>query len=101
MGSRTDLQALLETLLGSENVYFQPPPGFQMVYPCIVFKLSGIETIQANNRPYKHERSYMVTVIDSAADSTLIKKLLDLKQSKFDRSYQTEGLYHSVFTIFY
>ena len=37
MANRLDLQALLEDLLGSRNVYYQPPESVKMNYPAIVY----------------------------------------------------------------
>ena len=34
---RLELQDLLETVLGSQYVYFQPPATLRMRYPCIVY----------------------------------------------------------------
>ena len=39
MANRLDLQALLEDLLGSRNVYYQPPESDKMNYPAIVYAL--------------------------------------------------------------
>ena len=33
----------LITLLGSSNVYFQPPTSIKMNYPCIIYKLDDVE----------------------------------------------------------
>ena len=35
MRSRLELQTLLEDLLESTNVYYQPPENLKMEYPCI------------------------------------------------------------------
>ena len=37
MARRLELQNLLANLLGTNNVYFQPPPTVQMEYPAIVY----------------------------------------------------------------
>jgi len=101
MGSRLALQTLLETLLGSTNVYFQPPSTFQMSYPCIVYNRSDIDTAFANNQPYKHEKTYTVTVIDDDPDSLIPDKVSALPRCSFDRSFKAEQLNHDVFTIIY
>jgi len=33
MGTRLELQNLLENILGSRNVYFQPPENLKLNYP--------------------------------------------------------------------
>ena len=35
---RNDLQKLLVEVLGSKNVYFQPPESVKMKYPAIVYQ---------------------------------------------------------------
>ncbi len=39
----------LVSLLGSDNVYFQPPPTVKMQYPCIVYKRDYLNTEFADN----------------------------------------------------
>ena len=63
MASRLDLQTILESLLGSQNVYFQPPSDLQMTYPCIVYKRDNASTEFAGNKPYRYEKRYQVTFI--------------------------------------
>lgn len=101
MGSRTDLQTLLESILGSENVYFQPPPTYKMLYPCIVYERSKIDTIFANNYPYKLEKRYTVTVIDGDPDSIIPGKVALLQSCIFDRHFVFDNLNHDVFNIFF
>lgn len=101
MGSRLDLQDLLETLIGSENVYFQPPPTYQMSYPCIVYQRSDINTDYANNNPYNLQKKYMLTVIDPDPDSAIPDQVAGLPTALFDRHYVFDNLNHDVFTIFY
>lgn len=40
MNRRYELQAVLEGILGSGNVYFQPPENLKMRYDCIVYERS-------------------------------------------------------------
>ena len=47
MNRRYELQAVLEGILGSGNVYFQPPENLKMRYDCIVYERSEIETVHA------------------------------------------------------
>lgn len=97
MGSRIELQNLLETIV--PNVYFQPPPSDQMVYPCIVFKRSDIITAFAANLPYTTTKQYTLTVIDSDPDSAYPDQVALLPRCIFDRSFKADGLNHDVFTI--
>lgn len=101
MGSRLDLQTLLESLLGSENVYFQPPSTKEMFYPCIVYQRSEIRTDHANNDPYNLKNEYTITVIDADPDSTIPYKIAKIRTARFNRHFTTENLNHDVFTLFY
>lgn len=51
MGSRLRLSQILRSLLGTSNVYFQPP-GSGMKYPCIKYELDGENTTFADNKPH-------------------------------------------------
>jgi len=101
MGLRLALHNILMSTLGSSNVYFQPPPSFQMSYPCIVYQRSRIDTGFANNLPYKHEKQYSVTVIDDDPDSLIPDKVAELPRCSHDRTFVADQLHHDVFTLFY
>lgn len=99
--ARIDLQEVLETVLGSDNVYFQPPENVKMKYPAIVYSLDDIEKTFANNDLYLADRSYTVTLIDKNPDSVFIDSLLALPYCQFDRHYRSENLNHYVFSLYF
>lgn len=101
MASRLDLQSLLEALLGSENVYFQPPPSVTMLYPCIVYNRSNIRSKHGDNLPYKLDKQYTITVIDANPDSDIPDKISTLPQCSFDRHFTSDNLNHDVFNILF
>lgn len=101
MGTRLQLQTLLESLLGTRNVYFQPPPNVMMAYPCIVYERSDIDTSFADDKPYNHMRSYQVTLMDRNPDSPIIDKLIELPRCAFDRHFTADSLNHDIFSIYY
>lgn len=98
---RIELQTLLEETLGSRNVYFQPPATISMKYPAIVYSLTDMDTVHANNNTYLIEHAYLVTAIDKNPDSELPDKLASLPKSRFNRSYTSDNLYHFAFKIYY
>ena len=98
MPSRLDLQAVLEEILGSTNVYFQPPASVRMQYPAIVYKLSRVDKQFANDETYLQHPGYEITLIDRNPDSEFFGKILRLPYCKFDRYYPAENLNHWVFT---
>lgn len=101
MARRLDLQTLFEELLGSENVYFQPPPDLKMSYPAIVYGRDSVDTKYANNFPYKRKKRYQVTIIDRNPDSVIPDKVGELPFASFVRTFATEGLNHDVYNIFW
>jgi len=101
MAPRLELQSLFETLIGSRNVYFQPPPSRKIQYPCIVYSLTDELVDHANNTPYKKERRYNVTVIDTNPDSAIPGKVSDLPKCAFDRHYTADNLNHYSYKLFF
>jgi hypothetical protein len=101
MAPRTQLQSLLETLLGTRNVYFQPPANITMKYPCIVYTRDAAETEFANNNPYKYTKKYQVTVIDQNPDSGIPDKVAALPLCAHNRFFTADNLNHDVFTLYF
>lgn len=99
--SRTDLHTVLEGILGSDNVYFQPPSSIQMSYPCIVYQRSDIRSHHANNLPYKHKKEYTITIIDKNPDSSIPMEIAQMESASFERHFKADNLNHDVFTIFF
>lgn len=101
MGQRLDLHEILCNILGSRNVYFQPPTGFKMTYDCIVYKRDKIDSRFAGNRPYTHSNRYSVTVISRDPESPVPSKLVELPMCVHDRYFTSDNLHHNVFTLYY
>ncbi len=101
MAQRLDLQVVLEGLLESRNVYFQPPPNIQMSYPCIVYQRDNIRTDYADNIPIRLTTRYVITVIDRNPDSNIPAKIAALPLCSFDRFYTADNLNHDVYNIFF
>ena len=98
--NRLDLQTEFEKILGSHNVYFQPPASVKMQYPAIVYSLKNIEKNFANNLSYIITPGYEVILIDKNPDSIYVEKILKLPYCRFDRHYTSDNLNHFVFTIY-
>lgn len=101
MASRLELQTKLEELLGSRNVYYQPPESIKMTYPAIVYSKAKIDTRVANNKKYNTIARYDITVIDRLPDNPVIMKLLELPYCSYDRQYKSDNLNHDVLTLYY
>ena len=101
MGSRIKLQDLLENILGSRNVYFQPPVSVHIDYDAIVYSRKNIENTFANNSVYKQNDAYEIIAIYEDPDSDLPRKLSKLPMCSFDRHYTADNLNHDVFTLYH
>lgn len=102
MANRLDLQTELESLLGSRNVYFQPPASVSMKYPAIRYSLSDIDIRKANNRCYRSINRYEVIIIDPNPESEIPNRVLNHFQlCSFDRTYVADNLNHFVLTLYY
>lgn len=101
MKSREELHEVLVDLLGSRNVYFQPPENLKLKYPCIVYELSDIRPVRADNIIYLKNKLYTVTVIDEDPDSEIVTDMVELPYCDFDRWYATSNLNHWVFSLYF
>jgi hypothetical protein len=101
MAPRSDLQSLLSEILGSDNVYFQPPATIKLKYPCIIYKRDLSQTNFADNSPYLNMKRYQVTVIDTDPDSMIPDKVGALPLCLFIRFYTADNLNPDVFNIFF
>ena len=101
MDRRLELQEILTNILGSSNVYFQPPSTVKMEYPCVVFQRDNIEQKFADNRAYISRVRYSLTLISRSPENNLISKILELPYCSYDRFYTADNLNHDVFTLYY
>lgn len=101
MASQLELQTRLEGILRSRNCYFQPPASIQMKYPAIVYTLSRIDKLHANDDMYKSLTAYQVTLIDKDPNTEFLVPILKLQYCSFDRFYTSDNLNHWVFTLYY
>lgn len=101
MGTRLELQTMLETLIDSENVYFQPPENIKLKFPCIIYKRSYQRAIFANNKPYQNPIRYDILLIDRNPDSPLLAKIAALPKCVFKTHYTKDNLNHDVYNIYY
>ena len=101
MDRRLELQEHLEMLLGATNVYFQPPATIKMIYPAIVYERDDLDTLFANNMPYRHIQRYQVTVITRDADSLVPGKIANLPSCSFSRFFVEDNLNHDVYSLYF
>lgn len=101
MGQRLDLQRILENVLESENVYYQPPETVKLKYPCIIYELDEMGSFNADNIKYHKYKVYSIMAIYRNADSCLPDRIDDLPMCNHQRSYTSDNLYHDVFRLYF
>lgn len=101
MDNRLNLQNLFEELLGSNNVYFQPPESIKLSYPAIVYSLNNIENRHANDSVYNMRDRYSVTYVTKNPDDQAIRLIASIPLCGFDRHYKADNLNHYVYTIYF
>lgn len=101
MSQRLKLQTILENILSSKNVYFQPPESIKLHYPAIVYNLDYIKSQYGDNIPYLHKDRYSITLITHDPDNETRHKLLDLPMCSFERFFTSENLNHYVYNLYF
>lgn len=99
MRTQPELQEFLENILGTRNVYFQPPSGLKIKYPAIIYSLDRISDRHADNDKYITSKTYSITYVDSKPDSPMVDKLNAIPTCKFIRPYTADNLNHYVFSL--
>ena len=98
---RVQLQKNLENLLGSRNVYFQPPTGTRIAYPCIIYKLDSATDQHAEDKIYRRLYRYSLTYITKDPDDPMTDKIDNIRYCSFGRFFTTDNLNHYVYTLYY
>lgn len=98
---RIRLQYILEEVLGSSNVYFQPPANIRIQYPAIIYQRATKDERYANNALYANTKRYQVTIIDRDPDSTIPDRMARLPLCSYSRHFVNESLNHDVFDLYY
>lgn len=99
LNRRLELHSILESIC--ENCYFDPPTNKKLKYPCIKYNRINSRTFHGDNIPYIVTARYLITVIDDDPDSDIVPEIEKLPMCTFDRTYTTDNLHHSVFTIYF
>jgi hypothetical protein len=97
--NRVDLHEELKKALGSNYVYYQPPESIKLKFPCIIYDLSNINAVHADDGKYLDYRSYILTLVDYDPDSPIVDRVLDIPYCKFDRAFKSDNLYHFTFLV--
>lgn len=102
MASRLKLHEELCEILGTRNVYFQPPASVLMKYDAIRYHLSGKDLKRANDKIYQNVNRYDGVIITRDPDTTLPDRILEhFEMCSFGTPYTADSLNHYPFTIYY
>ena len=101
MLSRLKLHSELLVILGSNNVYFQPPESIRINYPAIIYSRVEIKNGFANNSVYGQVDAYEIIVLDKDPDSEIVRRVSQMDTASFAKHYTSNNLNHDVFTIKY
>lgn len=103
LDKRIEFHGILEEILGSKQVYFNPGSDTKLKYDCIVYKRSNPDVIHADNIRYISHELYRVTVISRDSDCDVVDRLLKRFKmaSIVTPTYPADGLYHDVLNIYY
>lgn len=96
---RSKLSELLHTLCG--HVYFQPPEGTKLKYPCIIYDLNRTNVKFADNAPYALYDLYSITYITRDPDDSVRNDLVMLPMCTSSKVFITDNLYHHPFDIYW
>ena len=97
--TRLTLQGKLEEILGSRNVYYNPPESQKMNFPCIVYTKTYIKGIHADNNKYLDFTTYKITVVSKTPDHPAGKAIHNLPTTEFSTNYVKNGFYHEVYIL--
>jgi len=100
MDRQGELQTLFEELLGSSNVYYQPPENLKMKYPAISYYKTTITVRRANNAGYIIQPCFRVVVIDHKPDNAVIEKLMHLPYCNYETHYVADNLHHDALILY-
>lgn len=101
---RIQLHEKLCSILGSRNVYYDPPENVKMQYDCIVYSLSQVSQVYANNFTYALAPGCLITIITRTpeAQTRIVDKLMKtFPYAGWDRAYMTDHLHHAVVSIYF
>lgn len=102
MNNRLTLHEKLVELVGSNNVYFQPPASVQISYPCVIYNVGNGDAKHADGIVYNYINSYDLTFIYKKPNIEIIEQVLAaLPMCRVTRVYVADNLNHYAFSVYY
>lgn len=96
---RMILGSFLENILGTKNIYFQPPDNIQINYPCIIFERTDVDSKKANNSVFIQQYRYKILVISKNPDELVLNKLSNIPNCSYEQHYIMNNLHHDVYSL--
>lgn len=97
---RLAIHQKLVDILGSDQVYFQPPENVKMSYPAIVYSRRTGNTTHADDMPYTYHQVYDVTYISRDPDDGFVRKaMMSIRGARYDRHFISDNLHHDSIVI--
>ena len=96
---RAELSEILKALCA--NVYFQPPTGTKLKYPCIIYDLETFDVRHADNAKYTLHDKYQVTYITRDPDDFVKYQIEQLNMCSAGHFFISENLYHYPYTLYF
>lgn len=92
----------LESILGSENVYFEPASSYIMTYPCIVYTREDAQIQYADNKVHTHRWRYQITYISWNPYNDVVDAMLDhFEAIEYGRHFVNSNLHHDVLYLYW
>ena len=102
MKSRLELHEKLCNILGSSNVYYDPPESIKLKYPCIIYHQSSGDHVYSGNKTYLYTKSYEITTIGKKADDNILERIVsEFEMIRHGSTYTADNLYHNTFTLYW
>lgn len=84
-----------------DNVHFQPPTGYKLTYPCIVYELERMTVRRADNGTYTTYGEYLITYITRDPDDETKFEFVGIPMCSSERFFINDNLYHYPFKLYW
>lgn len=98
---RLELHRKLVALLGSPNVYHQPPENLALRFPAIIYSRTDYDVAHADDIPYHVTRQWQVSVVSQEPSNAIVDALMKWPMTTFKASYVVDRMRHDVVNIYY
>lgn len=94
---RTSLSEILHGICS--NVYFQPPGGHRLRYPCIVYSLRNVDPTYANNGVYLLDNDYSIQYMTRDPDDPAIFEISKIPRCRMSSTFSSDNVHHYQYNL--